>query len=238
MGRGGSGTIFFTYCNFRCVFCCNWQISQAGEGETVSLHELADRMLDLQRRGCANINLVTPTHRSAHLLRALDIAAGRGLRLPLVYNTHGWENLDVLAALDGVVDVYLPDLKWGDAAMGEKYSGVPNYPATTQAALLEMHRQVGTAWPDPDGLIRRGLMIRHLVMPNRVAGTREVLRWIAENLPRDTYVNLMSQYFPTYRAHEYPEIARGITRAEYAEAIEWAKEFGLVRVKPQGFWRG
>jgi len=235
VGRGGSGTIFFSWCNFRCVFCCNWRISQAGEGAVVSLNDLADMMLDLQRRGCVNINVVTPTHRSAHIVRALDLAAGRGLRLPVVYNTNGWENPAVLKALDGIVDIYLPDHKWGDAAMGLKYSGIPDYPAITQAALLEMQRQVATAWPVADGLIRRGLMIRHLVMPNRVAGTRKVLKWIAENLPKDTYVNVMSQYSPTYKAFEHSDIARRITRAEYAEAIEWTKEFGLTRVQEQGF---
>ncbi len=233
VGRGGSGTIFFSYCNFRCVFCCNWEISQRGDGEKVSVERLAGMMLDLQRMGCANINVVTPTHRSAHILRALDAAAARGLRLPLVYNTNGWERPDVLAELDGVVDVYLPDHKWGSAEAGQKYSGVPDYPSITQAALLEMHRQVGVARPDPDGLIRRGLIVRHLVMPNRVAGTREVLRWIAEHLPRETYVNVMSQYTPYYRAREHPEIARRLTRAEYDEAVTWAREFGLTNVRTQ-----
>ncbi len=235
MGRGGSGTIFFSFCNSRCVFCINWPISQAGEGQVVSVDALANMMLDLQRNGCANINVVTPTHRVAHILRALDLAAGRGLRLPLVYNTCGWERLDVVKLLDGIVDIYLPDYKWGEAAMGVKYSGLADYPTITQQALLEMQRQVGIAWPAADGLVHRGLMIRHLVMPNRVAGTREVLKWIAENLPKDTYVNLMSQYTPAYKARQYPEISRRLTRAEYAEALEWAKEFGLTRVQIQPF---
>ncbi|MCX7721748.1 MAG: radical SAM protein [Verrucomicrobiae bacterium] len=233
VGRGGSGTIFFCGCASRCVFCINWEISQTSDCPVIHVARLAEMMLELQQMGCANINVVTPTHFAPHILRALDIAAARGLRLPLVYNTCGWERLDVLAQLDGVVDIYLPDHKWGDAAAGLKYSGLRDYPETTQRALLEMHRQVGVAKPSADGLIRRGLMIRHLVMPNRVANTRGVLKWIAENLPRDTYVNLMSQYRPTYRAHEYPEINRRLTRAEYAEALDWAQEFGLTNVREQ-----
>lgn len=233
VGRGGSGTIFFCGCTSRCVFCINWQISQTSDCPVVSVNDLANTMLELQGLGCANINVVTPTHFSAHILRAMDIAAGRGLRLPLVYNTCGWERLDVLALLDGVVDIYLPDHKWGDPAAGLKYSALRNYPNITQQALLEMHRQVGTAKPDSDGLVRRGLMIRHLVMPNRVAATRQVLKWIAGNLPKDTYLSLMSQYRPTYKAHEYPEINRRLTRDEYTEALDWAAEFGLTNVKRQ-----
>ncbi len=233
VGRGGSGTIFFCGCSSRCVFCINWEISQTSDCPIVTVNRLADMMLELQRLGCVNINVVTPTHFSPHILFALDNAAARGLRLPLVYNTCGWENLDVLELLDGVVDIYLPDFKWGDAAAGLKYSGLRDYPSITQQALLEMQRQVGTAKPSPNGLIRRGLMIRHLVMPNRVAGTREVLKWIAENLPPDTYVNLMAQYTPVYRAREFPEINRRITRSEYEEAINWAQMFGLTNVKLQ-----
>lgn len=233
VGKGGSGTIFFCGCTSRCVFCINWQISQTSDCPVVSVHRLAEMMLELQGSGCANINVVTPTHFLAHILRALDIATARGLRLPLVYNTCGWEQLDVLNQLDGVVDIYLPDHKWGDPAAGLKYSGLRDYPNITQRALLEMHRQVGVARPGPDGLIKRGLMIRHLVMPNRVANTRQVLKWIAENLPKDTYVNLMSQYRPTYKADSYPEINRRITRDEYAEALDWASEFGLTNVKEQ-----
>jgi len=233
VGRGGSGTIFFCGCTSRCVFCINWQISQTSDCPVVSINDLANMMLELQGSGCANINVVTPTHFSAHILRALDIAAERGLRLPLVYNTCGWESLEVLKLLDGAVDIYLPDHKWGDPAAGLKYSGLRDYPKITQQALLEMYRQVGTAKPDSGGLVSRGLMIRHLVMPNRVAGTRDVLKWIGENLPKDTYLNLMSQYRPTYKAHEYPEINRRLTRDEYAEAVQWAKEFGLTNVKTQ-----
>ncbi len=235
VGSGGSGTVFFSHCSLRCVFCINWETSHEGYGARRSLEDLARMMLDLQRRGCHNVNVVTPTHYAPHILRALDLAAGRGLRLPLVYNTCGWENLEVMRLLDGVVDVYLPDFKYDDPAMADRYSaGAAAYPEATRAALLEMHRQVGVARPDSDGLVRRGLMIRHLVMPNRVGGTREVVGWIAENLPKDTYVNVMSQYRPMYRAFDYPEIARRLTRQEYAEAVQWAREAGLTNLDIQG----
>ncbi|UCF21496.1 MAG: radical SAM protein, partial [Gemmatimonadota bacterium] len=235
VGRRGSGTVFFSNCNLRCVFCINWQISQGGEGEPESLRDLAAMMLHLQEIGCHNINIVTPTHYSAHIVLGLDIAAADGLRLPLVYNTCGWERSEILSVLDGVVDIYLPDFKYADSAMAAKYSsGADTYPEVTKAALLEMHRQVGVAKPAADGLMYRGLMIRHLVMPNRVSGTRRVIDWIAANLPKDTYLNIMSQYRPMYRAFDYPEIARRLTRAEYAEAVEYARQAGLTNLDIQG----
>ncbi len=235
VGKGGSGTIFFTNCGLRCVFCINWQISQEGEGEVRQIAELARMMLRLQDIGCHNINVVTPTHYVAHIVRALDIAAAQGLRLPLVYNTCGWERLEILRELDGIVDIYLPDFKYASGEMAAKYSsGAESYPEVTKAALLEMHRQVGVARPGPDGLIRRGLMIRHLVMPNRVAGTKEVVEWIATHLPKDTYVNIMSQYRPMYKAFAYPEIARRLTVAEYREAVAWTREVGLTNLDVQG----
>ena len=235
VGRGGSGTIFMTHCNLRCVFCINADISQGGAGARRSLDELATMMLTLQDRGCHNINIVTPTHYAAHVVLALDRAAARGLRVPLVYNTSGWERLEVLALLDGVVDIYLPDLKYADAQMAATYSsGASSYPEVTRAGLLEMHRQVGVARPAPDGLMYRGLMIRHLVMPNGVSGTRESLTWIAEHLPRNTYVNLMSQYRPVFKAFDYPAIARRLTRREYDEAVACAREVGLTQLDIQG----
>jgi putative pyruvate formate lyase activating enzyme len=235
VGKGGSGTIFFTNCSLRCVFCINYQISQEGQGADRSIAELADMMLHLQERGCHNINLVTPTHYSPHILLAVDLAAARGLRLPLVYNTCGWERLDILRMLDGVVDIYLPDFKYADGGMAAKYSSSSeNYPEITQQALLEMHRQVGVARPGDDGLIRHGLMIRHLVMPNDVGGTTEVIRWIAGNLPADTYLNIMSQYTPTYRAFDYPEISRRITTREYRRAVDAARQAGLTNLDIQG----
>jgi putative pyruvate formate lyase activating enzyme len=235
VGSGGSGAIFFTNCSLRCVFCINWEISQEGRGDPRTTDDLAEMMLDLQRRGCHNINLVTPTHYSPHILRAVDTAAGRGLRLPLVYNTCGWERLEILEQLDGVVDIYLPDFKYADAAMAAKYSSeAASYPEVTKKALLEMQRQVGVARPAPTGLMHRGLMIRHLVMPNDVGGTKQVIEWIAANLPSDTYLNLMSQYTPAYQARRYPNIARRITGQEYRQALQWAEEAGLTAVVAQG----
>lgn len=236
VGKGGSGTIFFTNCSLRCVFCINWEISQGGQGRPRKIEDLAQMMLELQKIGCHNINLVTPTHYSAHIVLAVDIAAQKGLRLPLVYNTCGWERLEILKILDGVVDIYLPDFKYSDGKMAEKYSsGADTYPEMTQAALLEMRRQVGVAKPASDGLMYRGLMIRHLVMPGGVSGTRGVIGWIARNLPKDTYLNLMFQYRPMYKAFQYPEISRKITPGEYDEAVKTAKEAGLTNLDIQGF---
>ncbi|HEX9934964.1 MAG TPA: radical SAM protein [bacterium] len=236
VGRGGSGTIFFTHCSLRCVFCINGEISQEGEGKERSIEELAGMMLDLQKMGCHNVNLVTPTHYLPHIVLALNLAAGRGLKLPVVYNTSGWEKPDILKMLDGIVDIYLPDFKYWDGEEAARYScGAETYPEITKAALLEMHRQVGVANPGQDGIMRRGLMIRHLVMPNRTSGTKEVLRWISENLSRDTYINIMSQYRPAYKANLYPTIARPIQREEYDEALNWAREAGLTNVDSQGW---
>ena len=167
---------------------------------------------------------------------AVDIAAGKGLRLPLVYNTCGWERLDILKKLDGMIDIYMPDFKYSDGKMAAKYSaGAETYPEQTRASLLEMHRQVGVARPAGDGLMYRGLMIRHLIMPNQVAGTKGVMEWIGKNLPKDTYVNLMSQYRPMYKAYGYPEISRTLKRKEYAQAVEWAREFGLTNLDLQRY---
>jgi putative pyruvate formate lyase activating enzyme len=236
------------------VFCINYEVSIEGQGTPASVEDLAQMMLALQEAGCHNINVVTPTHYSAHILLALDKAAARGLRLPLVYNTCGWERLEILKMLDGVVDIYLPDFKYDSGEMAvkystcappdtcysrsavrERYSPTEAYPEITKRALLEMHRQVGVARPAGDGLMYRGLMIRHLVMPNGVSGTKEVVQWIAANLPKDTYLNLMSQYTPRYKALEYPAIARGITREEYTEAVTAAVEAGLTNLDIQGF---
>jgi len=236
VGNGGSGTIFLTNCGLRCVFCINWEISQNGMGNPASPENMAEMMLNLQKMGCHNINFVTPTHYSPHILIALDIAAGRGLKLPVVYNTCGWERIEILKILDGVIDIYLPDFKYSDGNMAAKYSsGADFYPEITKVSLIEMNRQVGVAKPGSDGLLRRGLIIRHLVMPNRVSGTKNVLKWIAENLPKDTYVNIMSQYRPMYKASNYPEIARRISREEYREAVNWAREFDLTNLDIQGY---
>ncbi len=239
VGKHGSGTIFLTNCGLRCVFCINWEISQGGQGSRRQLEDMADMMLSLQSRGCPNINFVTPTHYSPHILLALDIAAGKGLRIPVVYNTCGWEKTEILKMLDGVVDIYLPDFKYSDGSMAAKYSSdARTYPEVTQKALLEMHRQVGVAKPAKDGLMYRGLMIRHLVMPNNVGGTKQVIKWIAENLPKDTYLNIMSQYRPMYKASDYPAISRRITREEYRDAVDEARKAGLTNLDIQGYWTG
>jgi putative pyruvate formate lyase activating enzyme len=237
VGDGGSGTIFLTNCGLRCVFCINWEISQGGQGEKRAIEEMASMMLTLQHMGCPNINFVTPTHYSPHILLAVDVAAGQGLRVPLVYNTCGWERKEILEILDGVVDIYLPDFKYSDGKMAGKFSSdADTYPEETRKALLEMHRQVGVAKPAEDGLMYRGLMIRHLVMPNNVGGTKGVVDWIAKNLPKETYVNIMSQYRPMYQADQYPKIARRLTREEYTQAVQWARDAGLTNLDIQG-WR-
>jgi putative pyruvate formate lyase activating enzyme len=234
VGRGGSGTIFLSHCNLRCVFCQNWEISQRDRGTRVSPGTLAGIMRRLQDQGCHNINLVTPTNYTAQIVEAIDLAAGRGLTLPIVWNTSGWERVETLRLLEGIVDVYMPDVKYADGAMAERYSsGARSYPEETRAALLEMHRQVGVAHPQADGIIRRGVIVRHLVMPGNVSGTRQAIQWIADNLPKDTYLNLMSQYRPAFRAFDYPEIARGLQRHEYEQAVRWAREAGLTNVDVQ-----
>jgi putative pyruvate formate lyase activating enzyme len=234
VGEGGSGTIFFSNCNLRCAFCQNWPIAHKGLGERLDDDELAEMMLRLQRIGCHNINLVTPTHVMPHILRATRIAYRKGLRLPLVYNTSGYERVEILEILDGIVDIYLPDLKYMRSHQAAKYSsGAADYPQVAQKAILEMHRQVGEHTTDEYGHALRGLMIRHLVMPNRVAGTREFTRWVAENLTTTTYVNIMAQYHVAYKATEYDEIARGITAAEFLEAMAWAEEAGLENLDPR-----
>jgi putative pyruvate formate lyase activating enzyme len=236
VGKGGSGTIFLTHCNLRCVFCQNWEISQLGRGIESSIDQLAQIMLWLQGNGCHNINLVTPTHYSAPILRALDIAAATGLRLPIVYNTSGWERLEILEFLDGVVDIYLPDFKYWDSDMSTKYSsGAESYPEITREAILEMDRQVGVARPAEDGIMQRGLMIRHLVMPSNTGGSERIMEWIAGNLPSETYVNIMAQYNPVYKAYDYPEISRRITGEEYEKAVGRAQEMGLTNLDIQGY---
>ena len=197
VGRGGSGTIFFSNCNLLCCFCQNWEINHRGDGRFVTGIELADMMLDLQERGCHNINLVTPTHVVPQIVQALRVAVDRGLRLPLVYNTGGYDDPDVIRALDGIVDIYLPDFKYQDGALAAKYSsGAANYPDVAAAVIKEMHRQVGVLQVDARGVAWRGLMIRHLVMPHNIAGTDRFVRWVAQELSRDTYVNLMAQVPP------------------------------------------
>jgi len=234
VGENGSGTIFFSNCNLRCIFCQNWPISHEGKGKEVEDEELADMMIKLQKIGCHNINLVTPTHVMPNILNATRIALKKGLQLPLVYNTSGYERLEILKILDGIVDIYLPDMKYMDADKAAKYSaGASDYPEVTKKAIIEMNRQVGELKINRRGIALRGLIIRHLVMPNRVAGTEKFVRWVAQTLPKSTYVNIMAQYRVEYKAFEYSEISRGITVQEFLEAMDWANKYGLTNLDPQ-----
>lgn len=231
VGQGGSGTIFFAYCNLRCVFCQNYDISHLGQGEEVSAAELSQIMLSLQEDGCENVNLVTPTHYVPQILEALELAAEAGLEVPLVYNTGSYECMETLRLLDGVVDIYLPDTKYADRETARKYSGIDDYPARMYASLKEMYRQVGELQLDARGVATRGLIVRHLVMPGGLAGTVEIMRFIAEELSPRTYVNLMDQYYPAFRTGEFPEINRRVNRQEFREAVETARTSGLTRVE-------
>ena len=229
-GWNGSGTIFFSWCNLRCVFCQNWEISQKGIGRAVEPKEIAAMMLDLQDRGCHNINLVSPSHVVAQILAAVEIAASEGLHLPLVYNTGGYDSAEALTLLDGVIDIYMPDMKYGDSATARKYSRVRNYTEVNLAAVKEMHRQVGDLVVNEKGLAERGLLIRHLLLPGDLAATERVLAFISREISRNTYLNLMDQYRPCYRADDYPPLDRPITAAEFRAAIALAERFELRRL--------
>jgi putative pyruvate formate lyase activating enzyme len=234
VGQFGSGTIFFSHCNLRCVFCQNWPIAHRGEGDPITDEGLAQMMLHLQNIGCHNINLVTPTHVMPNILKATRMAHKKGLRIPLVYNTSGYERVEIIKMLDGVVDIYLPDMKYMDADQASTYSsGASDYPEKTKKAIIEMHRQVGEHEAGRGGVALKGLMIRHLVMPNRVAGSEKFVKWVAESLSKSTYVNIMPQYHVAYKAFEYPRIARGITQEEFLEAMDWAVKEGLTNLDPR-----
>jgi putative pyruvate formate lyase activating enzyme len=229
-GWRGSGTIFFSWCSLRCEFCQNWDISQRGVGQEVDAGGLSEIMLALQSRGCHNINLVTPSHVVAQILEAVLLAARGGLTLPLVYNTGGYDSAEALALLDGVIDIYMPDMKYGDSATAREFSHVRDYWKVNRAAVREMHRQVGDLVLDERGLARRGLLVRHLVMPGGVSGTETVLRFLAGEVSRNTYVNIMDQYRPCYRAFEHPPLDRPLRRDEFAQAIAAAERLGLQRL--------
>ena len=228
-GTRGSGTIFFGWCNLRCVFCQNYEVSWLGEGRASPPDELARMMIYLQELGCHNINFVTPEHVVPQILEALPLAIERGLRLPLVYNTSAYDSLDSLQLMDGVIDIYMPDFKFWDPEMARRYIKAPNYPEAARRAIREMHRQVGPLVFDENGFALRGLLIRHLVMPGDIAGTRQILQWIASELDCATYVDLMDQYYPAGKVSgtEYVEISRRITPKEYRLALEGARAVGL-----------
>jgi putative pyruvate formate lyase activating enzyme len=231
VGRRGSGTIFFSNCNLLCEFCQNWEINHRGDGRHISDEQLGRMMVDLQERGCHNINLVTPSHCVPNIVQALRTAIRRGLRVPLAYNTSGYDSPDTVKLLDGIVDIYLPDYKYADGALAAKYSaGAEDYPEAAGAAIREMQRQVGDLIVDENGIALRGLIIRHLVLPLNIAGTDRVTRFIATEVSRSAYVNIMPQYRPAHRATRFPDISRRITTAEYRQALVWAQEAGLTRV--------
>lgn len=237
-GWRGSGTIFFTRCNLRCQYCQNHDISQTDRGDEMEPEQIARIMLELQTMGCHNINFVSPSHVVPQILAAVLIAAQAGLRIPLVYNTGGYDSMAMLELLDGVIDIYMPDMKYSDPATARKYSKIRDYPQINQAAVKEMHRQVGDLIIDDKGVAQRGLLVRHLVLPDGFAGTEEVVRFLADEISPDTYLNLMDQYRPAYKSHLYPEVNRGLTSEEYQSAVEAATAAGLNRLdrrKPK-FW--
>jgi len=230
VGIGGSGTVFFAWCNLKCQYCQNYEISQVGEGREVEPKELAGMMLRLQKMGCHNINFVSPTHVVPQVLAGVLIAAHAGLRVPLVYNTGGYDSLKTLALLDGIFDIYMPDMKYSNEPTARRLSKVKDYPVVNRAAVAEMQRQVGDLSMDERGVALRGLLVRHLVLPGGLAGTEETMHFLAEEISRDTYINIMDQYRPCYKAHEFPEVNRRITSAEYSEAVGLAQEAGLHRL--------
>ncbi len=233
VGEHGSGTIFFSSCNLLCSFCQNYDISHLGDGVEVGAKELAGMMLDLKDRGCHNINFVTPSHVVPQILEALVLAADAGLDLPLVYNTGGYDAVETIRLLDGVFDIYMPDFKFWEEEPAETFCRAKDYREVACMALKEMHAQVGDLHMDPQGIARRGLLVRHLVMPGGLAGTENVMRFLAREISRNTYVNLMDQYRPCYRAKDDPRINRRIKQAEYEEALEAAREAGIHRLDPR-----
>ena len=229
VGRRGSGTIFFAGCNLGCIFCQNYDISHLLSGVVATPQQLADVMLGLQDAGCHNINFVSPSHVVAQILEALPIAYERGLKVQLVYNCGGYDSMETLKLLDGIIDIYMPDAKYADEKIGRELSRAPNYPEMMKAALREMHRQVGDLELDERGVATRGMLIRHLVLPNGLAGTQEIMHFISRELSTDSYVNVMAQYHPVYKAYDHESINRSITRTEYLEALDMAAGEGLHR---------
>lgn len=230
VGRGGSGTIFFTHCNLLCVFCQNYDISHQGIGDEVSPQVLARMMVQLQNWGCHNVNFVTPTHVVAQILEALPLAVELGLRVPLVYNTGGYDLVDTLRLLDGVFDIYMPDIKFMDPQVADRFCKAPDYPQVVKEAVKEMHRQVGDLIIDERGLGVRGLLVRHLVMPDGLAQSKEVMEFLATEISKDTYVNIMDQWRPCGEAYKYPELSKGITSKDYLQAVDAARSLGLSRL--------
>ncbi len=216
-GENGSGTVFFSNCNMNCVFCQNYKISQQGLGREISIEELSEIFIDEQNKNAENINLVTPTMYVYHIIEAIKIAKNKGLKIPIVYNSNGYENVETIKKLDGYIDIYLPDLKYYDDDLAFKYSGVKNYFENATSAIKEMYNQVGSPVLDENGMMKKGLIIRHLVLPNNLQNSKDVLKWINDNIDKNVFVSVMAQYFPTNRAKEFPEINRKLTKEEYEE---------------------
>jgi putative pyruvate formate lyase activating enzyme len=229
VGQHGSGTIFLTHCNLRCIFCQNYDISHLGRGEPIAPADLARTMINLQEMGCHNINFVTPTHYAAQIVAALPLAIEKGLRLPIVYNCSGYESIEVIRLLAGIVDIYMPDAKFMEEQYARQFCDAPDYPEVLRVVLKEMHRQVGDLALNSGGIAERGLLIRHLVMPGGVASSESILRFIAEEISVHSYVNIMNQYRPEYRADEHRQIDRRTSHKEYLEAIQLAKRLRLYR---------
>ena len=232
-GHLGSGTIFFTNCTLRCSFCQNYPISQLGEGNEETVNSLSSMMVSLQNKGCHNINLVTPTHFVPQILKALLFAIPQGLKIPLVYNTSGYETINTLKLLDGIIDIYMPDFKYGSDKNGKIYSNVPDYFSKTKLAIKEMHRQVGDLQINKEGIAKKGLLIRHLVLPNDLARSESVLKFIAQEISLNIYISIMAQYFPANRAPQIPELNRRITREEYQKVLDFADSLGLNNILRQ-----
>ncbi len=226
-GTNGSGTIFFSNCNFNCVFCQNYKISQEGMGQDVSIEFLANSMLEEQNKGAHNINLVTPVMYVYHIIEAIKIAKAKGLNIPIIYNSNGYENIETLKLLEGYIDVYLPDFKYANNELGKKYSNINNYFEITSKAIKEMYRQVGPPKLDENGLIKRGLIIRHLILPNEIENSKKVLKWIIDNIGKKVYVSIMAQYFPTYKAKNISELNRKINKDEYKKIEEYIYKIGI-----------
>ena len=226
-GKSGSGTIFFSNCNLNCVFCQNYEISQEGKGRFITIEELANIMIIQQEKGVENINLVTPTSYTLQIIEAIKIAKQQGLKIPIVYNTNGYENVETLKLLEGYIDIYLPDLKYYYDDIAKKYSKIDNYFEYATSAIKEMYRQVGQPVLNEEGIMQKGLMIRHLVLPNNIENSKKVLKWINENIDENVFISVMAQYFPTYKAKEIQEISRKLTQKEFSEIENYLYEIGL-----------
>lgn len=226
-GEKGSGTIFFSHCNMSCAYCQNYEFSQLGSGKEINIEELAEIMIKLQTLGCHNINFVTPTHVMPQILKALEIAITKGLTIPLVYNTSGYELEPIIKLLDGIIDIYLPDMRYADSQIAKKYSDAPDYVEYNKKAVKEMYRQVGIADIGDDGIIKKGLVIRHLVLPENISETEKIMKFIATKLSRENYISLMSQYFPCHKAGNFQEISRRINLEEFESARKTLEKFGL-----------